>query len=271
LNDIIHIKPEGSKKKIYFSSDHHFGVPDRLSSRKREDLFVEWLDMAAKDAAAIFIMGDLFDFWYEYKTVVQKGYVRLFGKLAEITDAGIPIHFFRGNHDIWAFDYLQSEIGIQLHRRERILEFEGQRFFLAHGDGLGPGDHAYKFLKKVFENKINQWLFRWLHPDIATSIALFWSRRSRYANEAREQKKPRKKKEINIDHLMQQRLPYFAAEKLKEDPSINYFVFGHWHYPIIFPLSETSNYLNLGDWITYFSYAVFDGKEMNLNYFKSTK
>ncbi len=267
----IHIKARGKARKLYFSSDQHFGVPDRVSSRKREDLFVQWLDRISEDAAAVFLMGDLFDFWFEYGTVVQKGYVRLLGKLAEMTDAGIPVYFFRGNHDIWAFRYLEDEIGLKLFRREEIMEFEGKKFFLAHGDGLGPGDRGYKFLKAVFENKINQALFRWVHPDIATSMGLFWSRRSRYAHEAKEQKKPRLPKDPNLEAIRKQRLPVFAAEKLKEMPDINYFIFGHWHYPVLFPLNESCNYVNLGDWITFFSYAEFDGLEMKLNYFKSNK
>ncbi len=172
-----------ASKKIYFISDCHFGVPSREKSLDREMHFIQWLDEVKKDAHEIYIMGDLFEFWYEYKTVVQKGYVRLFGKLAEITDSGIPVYFFRGNHDVWAFDYLAREINIKIFPDTLVREFNGKVFWLGHGDGLGKGDNGYKFLKKVFRNRLNQWLFRWLHPDIGTAMGLFWSNRSRIANE----------------------------------------------------------------------------------------
>ncbi len=150
--------------------------------------------MASVDATEIFLMGDLFDFWFEYKYVIPKGYVRLLGKLAEITDKGIPVHMFRGNHDIWAFDYLNKELNINLYRKPLITERDGKKFFLAHGDGLGPGDNGYKLLKKVFEFKPNQFLFRWLHPDIGSRMGLFFSQRSRLANIAKFKKNPEKVK-----------------------------------------------------------------------------
>ena len=162
--------------KIYFASDFHLGIPDHDSSMKREVKLVRWLDEIRKDASEIYLMGDIFDFWFEYKTAIPKGYARLLGKLAEITDAGIPVHLFRGNHDMWAFHYLQEELHIQLHRAPELKQFGSKQFYLAHGDGLGPGDHGYKFLKKVFACRFNQWLFRWLHPDLGIRMALFWSR-----------------------------------------------------------------------------------------------
>ena len=169
------------ERKIYFASDFHFGIPDTESSRKREDLFVKWLETVKADAGEIFLMGDLFDFWFEYKTVVPRGYTRLFGKLAELTDLGIKIHLFRGNHDMWAFDYLREELQIEIHRDPEIRIISGKTFYLAHGDGLGPGDHGYKMIKSVFQCRFNQWLFRWLHPDIGIRLGLFWSRKSRNA------------------------------------------------------------------------------------------
>ncbi|HRZ77956.1 MAG TPA: UDP-2,3-diacylglucosamine diphosphatase, partial [Bacteroidales bacterium] len=163
-------------KKVYFASDFHFGIPDRESSRRREDLLIRWLEEVRQDAEAIYLMGDLFDFWFEYRSVVPRGFVRLLGKLAEITGEGIPVHLFRGNHDIWAFGYLQEEVGIQLHRRPEKVVHGGKTFFLAHGDGLGPGDHGYKLLRRVFECPLCQWMFRWLHPDLGTRMALYFSR-----------------------------------------------------------------------------------------------
>ncbi len=254
--------------KIYFASDFHLGIPDHASSLKREKMLVKWLNEVCSDATAIYLMGDVFDFWFEYKTVVPKGFTRLLGKLAEITDSGVPVYLFRGNHDIWAFDYFAQEVGLQLHREAVIREWNGKRFFLAHGDGLGPGDKGYKFLKKVFEFRPNQWLFRWLHPDIGTRLALFFSRKSRYANVARDTKQIAG--EGGID-MSRERLFDFAGEYLKKDPSINYFIFGHRHIPINMPLGADSRFINLGDWITNFSYAVFDGEELKLMTFKTGK
>lgn len=206
-------------------------------------------------------MGDLFDFWFEYKTVVPKGFTRLFGKLAELTDKGTAVHLFKGNHDIWAFDYLRKEIGIQLHREHEIVEFSGKKFFLAHGDGYGPGDQGYKFIKKVFELWFNQWLFRWLHPDWGTRMALYWSRKSRVANMAKEGKVE------NGGDPKQERLFLFAAGHYHEHPDISYYVMGHRHRPLDIPISEDARCIILGDWINYFSYAVFDGETVELKFF----
>ncbi|GAB1405274.1 MAG: UDP-2,3-diacylglucosamine diphosphatase [Lentimicrobiaceae bacterium] len=246
--------------KIYFASDFHLGIPDHASSLRREKLLAKWLDEIKADATEIFLMGDVFDFWFEYKTVVPRGFTRFFGKLAELTDQGIPIHLFRGNHDIWAFDYFAQEIGVELEREFRIREWNGKKFFLSHGDGLGPGDHGYKLLKRVFEFKPNQWLFRWLHPDIGTRLALYFSRRSRYANEARD---AYAEQHSGID-LTKERLFTFAQKTLEEQPDINYFIFGHRHVPADIKLNETSRFINLGDWITNFSYAVFDGNDLTM-------
>ncbi len=251
-------------KKIYFASDFHFGIPDRESSLKRELRFINWLDMVKADAEEIFLLGDLFDFWFEYHTVIPKGYTRLFGKLAEVADAGIPIHFFRGNHDMWAFDYLETEIGMKLYRKPVIREFGGKRFFLSHGDGMGPGDRGYKFIKWVFERKINQFLFNWIHPDIGMWLGLFWSRRSRYANEIKEAREKANNEEHDFENA---RLAKYAREMLAKGEKINYFIFGHWHVPNIHPIATDSYYIHLGDWITYFTYGVFDGEKFELKKF----
>jgi UDP-2,3-diacylglucosamine hydrolase len=246
------------RTNIYFASDFHFGVPDAESSGKREDLFVRWLDHVRSDASEVFLMGDLFDFWFEYKTVVPKGYTRLFGKLAELSDSGIKIHLFCGNHDMWAFDYLREELGIEIHRKPEIRNFSGKIFYLGHGDGLGPGDWGYKFIKKVFQFRMDQWLFRWIHPDIGIRLGLFWSRKSRYANQSREDNE---KAEIE---LIRSRLSVYCREVLETHPEIDYFIFGHWHQPLELRLTEKCTQLSLGDWLTHFTYAVFDGSVLRL-------
>ena len=252
-------------KKIYFASDFHFGIPDRESSLVREQRLIRWLDAIREDAAEIFLMGDLFDFWFEYKTVIPKGYSRLLGKLAEITDSGIPVHFFRGNHDMWAFDYLEKEIGMKLYREPVIREFGRKRFFLGHGDGLGPGDHGYKFIKWVFERKINRFLFNWLHPDFGTRLGLYWSRKSRWANIARETREKEENPDIDFANS---RLGLFCKDYIKKDNTINYFIFGHWHVAHIEKLNQNSFYIQLGDWITHFTYGVFDGEKFELKRFE---
>jgi UDP-2,3-diacylglucosamine hydrolase len=261
LTDSIHSHKPAIRDKIYFVSDFHFGVPDHQRSLERERRFVAFLDKIEGEVKELFLMGDLFDFWFEYKTVIPKGFVRLFGKLAEFTDKGIPVHLFRGNHDIWAFDYLQKEIGIILHREHEVVDFAGKRFFLAHGDGYGPGDHGYKFIKKVFELKINQWLFRWLHPDWGTRLALYFSRRSRIANMAKEDR---------IDNgapPQDERLYIFARQYYQDHPDINYFVMGHRHRPLDMVVSQDCRCIILGDWIHYYTYAVFDGNSLELEYY----
>lgn len=244
--------------KYYFASDFHFGIPDRLLSLQREERFISWLEEVRHDAAEIFLMGDLFDFWFEYRTVVPKGFVRLLGKLAEVTDSGIPVHMFRGNHDVWAFDYLEKEVGLQLHREPEIFELAGRKFFLAHGDGLGPGDRGYKMLKKVFECRFCQWLFNWLHPDLGTRMALYFSRRSRLANVAREGKTE------NAHDPEEEMIVKYARSVLKERKDIDYFIFGHRHMPVIHPLQDNTRLVLLGDWLLNFTYGVFDGQEFKL-------
>jgi len=246
-------------KKIYFASDFHFGIPDHDKSLKREELFVKWLNEAKEDASEIYLMGDLFDFWFEYKTAVPKGYIRLLGKLAEITDAGIIVHLFRGNHDMWAFNYLTEEVNIQMHREPEIVKFGDKVFYLAHGDGLGPGDQGYKLIKKIFQNRINQWLFRLLHPDFGIKLALFWSRRSRYASEVKEAAD----EEYNLNKI-KERLIIHSKEIINNNPDINWLVYGHYHLPFDESLTNHSRIIVLGDWLTHFSYAVFDGENLEI-------
>jgi UDP-2,3-diacylglucosamine hydrolase len=244
-------------KKIYFASDQHLGVPNYEQSLIREKHVIKWLEMARKDAAAIYLLGDLFDFWFEYKTAVPKGYVRILGKIAEITDSGIPVYLFTGNHDMWMFDYLPKEIGVELHRDPVVKEYNGKKFFIGHGDGLGPGDHGYKFIKKVFRNKFCQWAFARLHPNFGIGLANYFSGKSRLANAGSDKEFLGEENEW---------LAIYAKEKLKQQ-HYDYFVFGHRHYPMDLEVGTNSRYINLGEWVSDFTYAVFDGSELSLEEF----
>lgn len=250
------------KNKVYFVSDFHLGIPDHDTSLEREKLLVQWLDMARKDASEIFLMGDIFDFWFEYKTVVPKGYVRFLGKLAEITDLGLPVHVFRGNHDLWAFDYLEKEIGVKLYRKPVIREMFGKVFYLAHGDGLGPGDRSYKFLKRVFEFPPNQFLFRWLHPDLGAAMGNYFSRRSRLAKMNFANNSQNNSFEHEQEVLFQ-----YARSKALQHPEVDYFVFGHRHIPLLMPVTEKANLVVLGDWLSHFSYGVFENRTFEVKTF----
>lgn len=252
------------RRYIYFASDFHLGIPDRESSLVRERRLVQWLEMVSKDAAEIFLMGDLFDFWFEYRTAIPKGYARLLGALAALTDSGIKVHLFRGNHDMWAFHYLRDELGLELHREPEFRDFSGKKFYLAHGDGLGPGDHGYKLIKKVFANKINQQLFRWIHPDFGIGMALFWSRKSRAA--ALEKEKLSEDRNIK---LIGERITVHSNIILQQNPGVRFLVYGHYHHPLVTALPMGATQIVLGDWLTHFTYAVFDGDELLLKRFGS--
>ncbi|MEL6718080.1 MAG: UDP-2,3-diacylglucosamine diphosphatase [Bacteroidota bacterium] len=245
-------------KNTYFASDFHLGVSGRVSSRERERQIVRWLTSIQEQAGAIYLVGDIFDFWFEYKTVVPKGYVRLLGKLAELRDAGIPIYFFTGNHDMWMFQYFEEELDIPVYRHPIVREINGKKFFIGHGDGLGPGDHGYKFMKRIFTNKLCQWLFARLHPNFGIGLASFLSVRSR------------EKDPVGERFLGENRewLVSFANEYKEE--VIDYFVFGHRHLPIQMTLkNQHSQYINIGEWLHNNSYAVFDGKTMQLSFFEN--
>jgi UDP-2,3-diacylglucosamine hydrolase len=239
-------------KKIYFASDFHLGAPNEESSLKREKLLVKWLEEIRSDAAEIYLVGDLFDFWFEYDTAVPRGFTRFLGKLAELSDAGIPIHVFTGNHDMWMFGYLEKELNVTLHREPITKEYSGKKFFIGHGDGLGPGDHGFKVIKKVFANKISQWMFAKLHPDWGIKIANYWSGTSRASNND----------EVFLGEEKEWLFQY-AQEKLKTQP-IDYFIFGHRHLPLDLKVGNSSRYINLGDWISHNTYAVYDGEKLEL-------
>lgn len=241
-------------KKVYFASDQHFGIPNATESRKREDRFIRWMDEIKADAQIIFLMGDLFDFWHEWKYVVPKGYIRVLGKIAELKDSGIEIYFFVGNHDLWMKNYFQEELDIPVFFEKQYFEINNRQFLLAHGDGLGPGDKGYKRMKKVFTNPLAQWAFRWLHPDIAMRIANYMSQKNKMISGDEDKQFLGEDKEFLI---------LYSKEKLKTE-KINYFVYGHRHLPMVLDLSPDSKYVNLGDWISYFTYGVFDGNSFGL-------
>jgi len=241
-------------KKIYFASDFHLGVPNFEESLKREKRIVRWLDEIKHDAQEIYLMGDVFDFWFEYRHAVPKGYIRLLGKLAEITDSGIPVYFFTGNHDMWLFDYLPQQLGVTIYREPITKEFNGMKFYLGHGDGLGPGDHGYKFIKKVFANKFCQWMFARIHPNFGIGMANFWSRKSRVSNAPKDE---------TFHGEDNEWLVVYAKEILQKE-HFDYFIFGHRHLPLDIKLPNNSRYINLGEWVNYNTYAVFDGTTLSL-------
>ena len=247
-------------KKIYFLSDFHLGAPNDVESRKREDRLVRFLQDARKDAGVIFIVGDIFDFWFEYKTVVPKGFVRILGTLAQMADEGIQLHIFTGNHDLWMQDYLSKELNAKLYFEPQQFTIHHKQFLIGHGDGLGPGDNGYKRLKKIFTNPICQWLFKWLHPDAGIQLANYFSRKSRA-------------KTGNADELFlgedKEWLILYAKEQAKT-MAVDYFIFGHRHYAIDLNINEKSRYINLGDWIRLNTYAVFDGKDLQLLTWEAT-
>lgn len=243
-----------TSKKIYFASDFHLGVPNKEKSRERERLLVQWLDDVSKDAAEVYLVGDLFDFWYEYKTVVPKGFVRFQAKLAELCDKGIAVHVFTGNHDMWMFNYFEEELGVKIHRGSITRKWNGKKFMIGHGDGLGNGDGGYKILKKVFANPLCIWLFKWIHPDLGIGLANFWSSRSRKANHRRD--------EIYLGDDREWLLGY--CRSVLKTEHFDYFIFGHRHLVLDKPLAENSRYINLGDWFSHPHYAVWDGEQLTL-------
>lgn len=244
--------PEG--KKIYFASDNHLGAPTRADSLPREKTFVKWLDDIKHDAAAIYLLGDLFDFWFEYKHVVPKGFTRTLGKLAEITDSGVPIYYFVGNHDLWMNDYFEEELNIPVYHEPQEFNFGNKTFYIGHGDGLGPGDKGYKRMKKVFTNPFSKWLFKWLHPDLGVKLAQYLSVKNKLISGDED---------IRFLGEDNEWLIQYCKKKLAEKHR-DYFVFGHRHLPLEIDLQSDSKYINLGDWISYFTYGIYDGESFSL-------
>jgi len=244
--------------KIYFVSDFHLGVDGELTSKEREKKIVRWLEKISQDAEELYLVGDVFDYWFEYRNAVPKGYVRLLGQLAKMKDQGIKIYFFTGNHDMWMFRYLSDELDIPIYRNAIKIEMGGKRFCIGHGDGLGPGDQGYKFIKAVFNNKMCQWAFRWIHPDWGLALMRYFSAKSRaYTND---------ESAFNVDTEM---LVQYCEEDLRTE-KVDYYIFGHRHLTIDYSLSPTqSRYINLGEWLYACSYAVWDGQALRIEFFES--
>lgn len=240
-------------QKVYFASDFHLGTPDHQSSLTREKKIVRWLDDATKDAAAIFLLGDIFDFWFEYKKVIPKGFVRFQGKLAEIADSGIPVYIFTGNHDLWMFDYFKEEFGIPVFHKPVELQVGNKKFLIGHGDGLGPGDNKYKSLKKIFTNRLAQRSFAFLHPSIGVGLAHNWSRQSRLANAKYEDQFYG-----DEEHLL------IYCREIEANQHHDYYIFGHRHLVLDLEVSESSRYLNSGHWVNRSNYIVFDGEDCQI-------
>jgi len=245
-----------SGKKIYFASDFHLGSHVDDGKLVRERKIVRWLDSIKADCEELWLLGDVFDFWFEYKHVVPKGHIRLLGKLAEFADAGIPIHIFSGNHDIWMFGYFTEQFNAVIHHGLVERDWGGKRFVIAHGDGLGPGDHGYKFIKAVFRNKLAQRLFAFLHPWIGVNLARFFSRKSREATGDKD--------DVFLgdeEYLIQ------YCKTRSESEHIDYFIFGHRHMLLDIDIKPNSKYVNLGEWFTGCNYATFDGSELQIQQF----
>lgn len=245
------------QKKIYFASDFHLGAPDDASSLVREKKLVAWMDSIKPDCGELFLVGDLFDAWYEYKRVVPRGFTRFLGKISEFTDAGIPVHVFLGNHDMWMFGYLEKECGVKLYPDECIREWNGKKFFIHHGDGIGPGDGWYKFMRAGFRNKFLQWCYSRLHPNFAVRLAQKVSMRG-FDKKEQELTWHGDEKELQM---------LFCKDTLKKT-HYDYFVFGHRHIPFDKECGPNSRVINLGDWIVSFTYGVFDGEKMELKSWK---
>jgi UDP-2,3-diacylglucosamine hydrolase len=245
------------RTKVYFASDLHLGTPSRTGSLEREKHFVRWLEHIRHDAIELYLLGDVFDFWFEYNRAVPKGFVRILGKLAELHDEGVIIHYFAGNHDLWLGDYFTEQFGADIYFEPVVRKYFGRTYYLAHGDGLGPGDHGYKFMKRIFRNPVAQWLFHRLHPNFGIGLADWMSRLSRKKTGDKDA----------IDHGENEYLLIFSREQLAAQPEIDYFVFGHRHLPRKIEIENEKYYINLGDWISHFSYLEADDSGVRLLHF----
>lgn len=245
------------KDKIYFASDFHLGTTGLTSSEEREKKIISWLDYIRPTCKELYLVGDVFDYWFEYKEVIPKGYLKFISKLAQMKSEGTPIYLFTGNHDMWLFDYFEKELDIPVMREPIFKKIFNHTFLIGHGDGLGPGDKGYKFIKKVFSNKICQWLFARIHPNLGLLTMRFFSKSSRNFTSVDETIfKP------NTEWLIQ----FIEQDKSNAD----YYVFGHRHLPIDYQIqNHKGKYINLGDWLYYCSYGVYDGSRLSLAFYDS--
>lgn len=244
-------------KKVYFLSDAHLGAKSHINSHETERKLCRFLDKAKQDAKAIYLVGDIFDYWFEYKNVIPQGFTRTLGKISEITDSGIEVHFFIGNHDIWLRDYLQKECGVIVHRIPLITNIFDKKLFIAHGDGLGDKSLSFRLLRKMFHSKFLRFIFASVHPRWTVGLAHIWSAHSRESGEI-------------ADYLGEDKefLIQFAKEEIIRQPDIDYFIFGHRHILHEFELPNKARVIHLGDWISHFSYAVLDKTGITLMKFE---
>lgn len=246
-----------TNKKVFFASDFHLGTPNFQKSREREDRIIRWLNEIKPQTEALFLIGDIFDFWFEYKRVVPKGFIRLQGKLAEFTDAGIQVYLFGGNHDMWMFDYFYQELNIPVFHKPQIWLINDQKFYIGHGDGLGPGDHVYKFFKKIFTNQLSRFMFATIHPNWGIGLANYLSRRSRASQDEKES-----------EFLGEKEWLWQYCQEVEQQAHHDYYVFGHRHLPLDLEVGAQSRYINTGDWLKYYTYACFDGESLELKTYK---
>lgn len=244
------------QKQVYFASDFHLGTPNKELSYEREKLIIKWLDEIKPNASHLYLVGDLFDFWHDYKYVVPKGFVSFLAKIKEFVESGIEVIVFTGNHDLWMFGYLEDELGVRIHREPISITHGKSKIYIGHGDGLGPGDHGYKFIKKVFTNKVCQFLFKWLHPDLGVPLASYLSKSSREGESPAELKFLGEEREWLITY----------SKQILEKEHFDYFVFGHRHVPIKYQLNN-SVYVNLGDWLSNFTFGVLENDTLSLKRF----
>lgn len=244
-----------SRHNVYFISDAHLGSLAIEHSRTHERRLVRFLDQIKHKAACVYMLGDMFDFWHEYKYVVPKGYTRFLGKVSELTDSGVEVHYFTGNHDVWEYGYLEKECGVIVHHGPEVVEIMGKTFFIAHGDGLGDPNKSFKFINAIFHSKTCQWLFRNIMPTaIGMSFGLNWAKHSRLKRKNGEEPKYMgEDKEYQV---------LFAKDYMKTHKDIDFFMFGHRHIDLDLMLSKTTRLMILGDWISKFTYAVYDGEYM---------
>ncbi len=245
-------------KNIYFASDIHLGMSPGEKSRERELIVLSWLKSVEHDMSELWLLGDIFDYWFEYKKVVPRGFTRFLGKLSELSDRGVKIHLFTGNHDVWIFDYLPGEIGAELHDKPVIKKLGDLTFFFAHGDGLSKKDWGYRMMKAMFRSKFLQWCFARIHPNGSIALAHWWSKKSRYSKGIESTFKG----EENEEQIQ------FAKQHSLENKEIDRYVFGHRHIPYDINFGEDKRVICLGDWITNFSYGVFDGSDFRLKKFE---
>lgn len=244
-----------SEKKIYFASDAHLGLSIYEDRKVAERRLTRWMDSIKPSCKALYFVGDMFDYWFEYKYVVPKGFVRFIGKIAEFIDEGIPVYLYTGNHDIWMFGYFQDELGATIREQDTIEEFDGKRFYIGHGDGLGDPSLSFRFLRAFFRNKACQAMYKWIHPDVTMPFGLSWSkfnRKKKQGNEAEQ-------------YIGEERefLVQFAKRHRKEN-KIDFYIFGHRHILLDLPIEEESRVIILGDWITNFTYAEWNGSTLEL-------